>query len=213
MYIICPKCNTNFVIEDNQIGKNGRKVRCSKCKHLWFEKHNSKAKESAKKENIIPNKKDTKTITPETRFYDGDARLLPAVIKQEDNPNMRLCFYKWALALLAIFMIIALDMINFGQFRFSSDFAVKNIHAISVGKSKVKIDCTIVNNSSHASNIPIIRYRFYDANNNLITRKLVENNVAKLEPKQSLNITKEFDVKPTHLDITLGSKLDFVIRY
>lgn len=213
MYIICPKCNTNFVIEDSQISKNGRKVRCSKCKHLWLAKNDSKAKASPKKENIIPNKDDTKPITPETRFYDRDARLLPTIIEQKGNSNMRLCFYKWALTFLGVFITLSLDMINFGQFRFSKDFSVENINTVSLDPNKVRIDFTIVNNSSKTSNIPIIRYRFYDKNNKLITRKLVENNIAKLEPKQSIKITREFDVKPVNLDITLGSKLDFVIRY
>lgn len=213
MYIICPKCNTNFVITENQIGKTGRKVRCSKCKHIWIAKQTNKNNHSSKKENIIPTKNESKPITPETRFYDGNARLLPTIIKDRNNQDAKLCFYKWAITLLVIVMIISLDVINFGHFRFSQDFIVKEVDARSIDNNKTKIEFTIVNNTTRTLNLPIIRYRFFDKNNKIITRKLVENKIAKLEPKESITIYKEFEIKAVNLDVTLGSKLDFIMRY
>ena len=35
MYIACPECTTRFVVTAEQIGKEGRKVKCSKCLHIW----------------------------------------------------------------------------------------------------------------------------------------------------------------------------------
>ena len=34
MYIACPECDTKFVVKPEQIGKEGRKVKCSKCSHV-----------------------------------------------------------------------------------------------------------------------------------------------------------------------------------
>ncbi|MBX9733489.1 MAG: zinc-ribbon domain-containing protein, partial [Chitinophagaceae bacterium] len=38
MYIACPECDTKFVVTPEQIGKHGRKVKCSKCAHIWHQK-------------------------------------------------------------------------------------------------------------------------------------------------------------------------------
>ena len=35
MELVCPNCETHFFVADNAIGPNGRKVRCSVCKHEW----------------------------------------------------------------------------------------------------------------------------------------------------------------------------------
>jgi predicted Zn finger-like uncharacterized protein len=39
MYIFCPNCRTNFVISNDLIGPEGKKVRCSKCQHVWYQKY------------------------------------------------------------------------------------------------------------------------------------------------------------------------------
>ena len=38
MYIACPECDTKFVVTPEQIGQHGRKVKCSKCSHIWHQK-------------------------------------------------------------------------------------------------------------------------------------------------------------------------------
>ena len=38
MYIACPECDTKFVVKPEQIGKEGRKVKCSKCSLVWHHK-------------------------------------------------------------------------------------------------------------------------------------------------------------------------------
>lgn len=37
MIISCPKCETQFIVEDAKIGETGRKVRCGKCAHTWHQ--------------------------------------------------------------------------------------------------------------------------------------------------------------------------------
>jgi predicted Zn finger-like uncharacterized protein len=38
MYITCPECYTRFAVTADEIGKNGRKVKCSKCFNIWHQK-------------------------------------------------------------------------------------------------------------------------------------------------------------------------------
>lgn len=37
MIIACPACTTRYVVPDNAIGVEGRRVRCAKCRHSWFQ--------------------------------------------------------------------------------------------------------------------------------------------------------------------------------
>ncbi len=37
MLISCPNCNTNFAVPARAIGAMGKKVKCSKCGHNWFQ--------------------------------------------------------------------------------------------------------------------------------------------------------------------------------
>jgi predicted Zn finger-like uncharacterized protein len=37
MIIACPACATRYVVPDSAIGLEGRRVRCAKCRHSWFQ--------------------------------------------------------------------------------------------------------------------------------------------------------------------------------
>lgn len=57
MIIACPKCNTGFFVTPEQIGLSGRRVKCSKCSHIWHAKIYQKLFKSEVKVNQDPTTK------------------------------------------------------------------------------------------------------------------------------------------------------------
>ena len=37
MILTCPDCSTRFAIDADKLGPDGRRVKCGKCAHIWFE--------------------------------------------------------------------------------------------------------------------------------------------------------------------------------
>jgi predicted Zn finger-like uncharacterized protein len=67
MYIICPNCKTNFVVESYVLNIKGRKVKCSKCQHVW---HQKPVHFDAASQEILPQ-------TVQRRYH------VPAIIQQK----------------------------------------------------------------------------------------------------------------------------------
>ena len=37
MKVICPECSADFNVPTDVLGRNGKRVRCSQCSHIWFQ--------------------------------------------------------------------------------------------------------------------------------------------------------------------------------
>ena len=59
MIITCPACATQFRVPDGALGSDGRKLRCSSCRHVWFEAPPALTEESPGAEAEAPD-----TIAP-----------------------------------------------------------------------------------------------------------------------------------------------------
>ncbi len=205
MHITCPECSTKFIIKKEQLGAKGRRMRCSKCSHIWFQQTSDKLSE--KKQKV------QRKITPETRFYDGNARLLPTIItKKPKKKNYKLL--EWLLVIFTFLaLVVFVELINLG-YSYSKKFSVAGVNITVVDDSNVLVTYVVKNNTDKPSPLPIMRFRFYDGTGRIVKRFLVENFTTKLEPKKNIIINREFHVSGVKaVDITLGSKLDFILRY
>jgi predicted Zn finger-like uncharacterized protein len=57
MLITCPNCKTKFNIPPNAIGETGKKVKCTKCAHVWFQEPPVVKKAKTVKEPEAPQEK------------------------------------------------------------------------------------------------------------------------------------------------------------
>ena len=81
MYISCPKCDTKFIVNQNDIGPEGRRVKCSRCSHIWLQRHNNKTK-------IEP----LLTSTPIEDIKLGNGVNLPALLPIKIPVSLQLSF-------------------------------------------------------------------------------------------------------------------------
>ena len=89
MYIACPECDTKFVVTPEQIGKHGRKVKCSKCSHVWHQK----LEDNIRIEPVL--------TVPEAVIPLGNGINLPALLPVKIPP------YLFVMPVLMIGLIIA----------------------------------------------------------------------------------------------------------
>lgn len=203
MYITCPECETRFAVTAEEIGKNGRKVKCSKCFNIWHQ-------EPFRQARIEPKIELLSTKTPPL----GNGINLPVLLPIKVPAHLL-----YGLPILLISMIIFMVAILFqGSFVIPSilnhkDLIISDIYnQQELGKTTINYKVTNLSNKS--IKIPLIRIRVFDKNNRLINSRIENHNNIKLSPSQNVIINTELgDVPPNaNIDIMIGNKLDFILH-
>jgi predicted Zn finger-like uncharacterized protein len=203
MYITCPGCKTRFAVTAEQIGNNGRKVKCSKCFHIWHQKPLGQVKIEPKVELVS-------TKTPPL----GNGINLPVLLPIKVPAHLL-----YGLPILLVSMIIFMVAILFqGSFVIPSilnnkDLTISDIYnQQELGKTTINYKVTNLSNKS--IKIPLIRIRVFDKNNRLINSRIENHNNIKLSPSQNVIINTELGDVPPHanIDIMIGNKLDFILH-
>ncbi|MBN8522447.1 MAG: zinc-ribbon domain-containing protein [Rickettsiales bacterium] len=203
MYITCPGCETRFTVTAEQIGKNGRKVKCSKCFHIWHQKPLGQVKIEPKVELVS-------TKTPPL----GNGINLPVLLPIKVPGHLL-----YGLPILLISMIIFMVTILFqDSFVLPSILNNQNL-VISDVRPYQHLDKTIINYkvtnlSSKSVKVPLIRIRIFDKNNRIISSRIENHNNIKLAPSENIILSTELVNIPPHanIDIMIGNKLDFILH-
>jgi len=202
MYIACPECTTRFVVTAEQIGKEGRKVKCSKCLHIWQQHPPEQLRVEPKIELS------TKTLPL------GNGVNLPVLLPVKIPAHLL-----YGLPILLVSMIIFMFTILFqDNFVLPSILNTKDLIISDVSYQrtlgKTAINYKISNLSDKSVKIPLIRIRVFDKNHRLINFRIDDHNNIKLSPSQNVVINTELEDVPTHaiIDIMIGNKLDFILH-
>jgi predicted Zn finger-like uncharacterized protein len=103
--LVCPSCQTRYLVADSAIGPAGRQVRCAACKHSWFESAPPEdgttdlVSSQAGEETGVGDPPSWLASAPTHAIDSGDSNYRP-----RRNPAK---YYSWAAAGAGIVMIVA----------------------------------------------------------------------------------------------------------
>ena len=204
MYIACPECDTRFVVTPEQIGTHGRKVKCSKCSHIWHQRLDKHLKIEPILEPVV--------IKPTPL---GQGVNLPALLP------IKIPAYLYGLPVLLIgmivFMTITLFQDSFGLQSVLNDkeLSIRDLQITNNKElGKIIVNYKVLNSSIKNIKMPLVRIRLFDKNNRVINARIDDHSNINLSPSQSISINTEVPVPPSteNIDIMLGNKLDFILR-
>lgn len=197
MYIACPKCNTKFAVKKEQIGNAGRKVKCSKCAHIWH---------CTPGEEVSIERKTTKAETHSTRGVNVPA-LLPTKIPS----------YLFLIPISIVGIIIIVSMLLFNTNLL--DDGQLNLKDMQIIKDqdlgKVTVSYKVHNSSAKDIKMPLVRIRLIDKDNNILKSRIDNHTHLVISPNKCVQVKTEFAPIPEsaeNVDIMIGDKLDFLLR-
>ncbi len=204
MYIACPKCNSSFVVKPEQIGKKGKKVKCSKCLHVWLQ---ALPKEQGKKVVI----KTPSEVKPLPRNSN-----LPAIIPEKKSSFKFLS----ALTLIALMVFMGFNLVPDeikSRFNISSDeLVIQDVKIKSPEDDKTLIvSYKIFNNSNKSKNMPLVRIRVLDKDKKVIKSAVEDQRKLLILPNKFIEVQTEFNPTPegaVSANIIIGNKIDFLLN-
>ena len=205
MYIACPKCDTKFVVTPEQIGKEGRKVKCSKCSHVWH----YKLADQLRIEPII--------TQPIAATPLGNGINLPALLPIKIQP------YLYVMPVIMIGLIILMLIMVFptslgiNTLLNSNNLSIKDVQVQNQKDlDKITISYKVHNSASTIVKMPLVRIRFFDKNGKIVESKIDDQNSnVEMSPNQFIQIKTELVPAPSavdSIDIMIGNKIDFILR-
>jgi predicted Zn finger-like uncharacterized protein len=204
MYISCPECDTRFVVNSEQIGTHGRKVKCSKCAHIWHQRLDKHLKVEPVLEPL------SLVSTPLMKGVN-----LPALLP------IKIPLYLYGLPVFLIGMIIFMTITLFqDSFELHSvlndkDLSIRDLQITNNKElGKIIVNYKVLNSSTNNIKMPLVRIRLFDKNNRVINSRIDDHSDINLSPSQNISISTETPVPPSteNIDIMLGNKLDFILR-
>nr|WP_253308088.1 MJ0042-type zinc finger domain-containing protein [Rickettsia endosymbiont of Ceutorhynchus assimilis] len=211
MYITCPNCQTKFTVFNEQIGINGRKVKCSKCRHIWHQKldyNATKLTDFAK----IEETPEAITTPFKNEFY-TEGSGLPALLPRKP-PNYSFFSLLWISFIIFSSIILLEDncrfLVRYDQLKIDH-IVIQDIK----NPDRIKISYAVTNPSSYQISNLIFRVRIIDKNRKILDSYVTNKMNINILPDQTINMAIELDGLPPfaeYLDITIGNKFDFLFK-
>jgi len=180
MYIACPNCQTNFIIETSLLLPTGRKVKCSKCMHIWHKE----APEISQITAAVQKKIVRRAI--ETSYN------LPVIIDSQNPPPITAILFPLVLGFIVFFLLIFEHILK------NTDTSASKGMSIEVAETQKDLENDVllvkykVSNLSHyTKQIPPIKFLFSDDKENIVDFQIIEEKVT-LEPHNYIYITSGF---------------------
>lgn len=181
MLISCPKCSTSFALPVKAIGEKGRKLKCSKCGNVWFQKPSG----------FDRNKLDEfLEVTPPN---ENDDKNLPVKIKRKIN--LLVPFVILSIVALAVYIgnyknpaysgLSSYNLVEFQEFYASSE--------IQDNRLVLDISGKVINNSDQKIEFPEIVIYVLSRGGNYLKEEEYISEKQFLEPNEASEINIKLD--------------------
>ena len=212
MYITCPNCKIKFIVTNAQIGVNGRRVKCSKCSHLWYQKldyNTSKLSDFSK---------NVETIKPPIKSYHNDHDLTRIPVTLPYMPPKKK--YNIFPLLWTSFIIFCLVILLVDSFKFLGKYDQLKIEEINLGRShhmgSMKIFYKLSNESDYLISNPLIKVKVIDNNNQVLDEYVSTIKLrAKIPAKQTIYMEMNIEGIPVtakYIDIAIGNRIGLLLK-
>lgn len=247
MIIKCPSCEASFTVPRKALPAGGRRVKCSKCSHIWVVKpviedtdeENKKIAESYLKDAAQQIDKVSKIVE-----RDEKQELIKKQLKQinklrSENKSFSLpvivkkpipILLKLSVLLLLVANILAMIFLSYPQLTqkykaLNSVFSIFNIYKteqLTIAKialtdienSEAKnLQINLKNHSAAKINVPLIRVRFLDEEQNLLRSKLMTNSKVKIDANKLVTLDLEIANLPfgtEYIEVAVGNKFELM---
>lgn len=204
MYIACPECDTKFVVTPKQIGTHGRKVKCSKCSHIWYQ-------ELGDNVPIEPVVSQLEPIAPI-----GNGVNLPALVPAKTPSYL---FWLPGMVIILIFVMLVIlfpSQLGITSLLNSNEVSVEDIQIVNQEDvEKVVVEYKVHNNSLDNVQMPLVRVRLFDKNHNILSSRIDDHSDTEMYPDQIKRVRTKFTSVPSSvgsIDVMIGNKLDFILH-
>ncbi len=218
MIVGCPNCSARFIVKAQAIGENGRKVKCARCKHTWFQKPDLEVLEAAIQSNSLDEPNETEPVP--------NGANVPAVAKQGVS------FYlKLAAMISFILFILTMSLINannvlpkmagfysiFGLYD-TTDIALYDIKVEKIVSGKyndVLVSGKIVNESEQQKNLPALRMTILSDEGVKLKTITLEPEGSVMDPGEKIDFEDRIPRMPNNASrvvMDLGNGLDLASR-
>lgn len=217
MQVSCPRCSTKFFIEEEKIGKAGKKVKCSACSKIWHQQIIKQDTVSNKKSQIVKEKQESKNTNFVMKEPPTSNANLPATnkithlpvvvpVRQEQNN-----YYFMIITLGLIVMLLVALFPNSSYEKYLIRYKNLEIEDIVTDYQSTSqtfsIKYKVINNSDYSVRLPLIKTKLLKKNGSVVTAAIDDPGRVILAPYESIKVKTEF--KPIinsvySVDIAIG---------
>ncbi len=218
MILTCPECSAKFVVKSEAIGPKGRKVKCAKCAHKWFQDPDPEVAKAAEAAGIQEEPKETEAIP--------EGGNVPAPVAGAVPLHLKLSALASGVVFLFALLIISANSVLptmsglFGLFGIhdATQIALYDVEVKTVEEGKYNdllVTGKIVNESDSERYLPDLRLKVLDENGDDVKLIMLESGGTMMEAGEKIDFENKIPRIPktsTVVVMDIGNKLDLSSR-